>query len=91
MHAVNGGQGLNTGVADAFALAWRLNLALKGAPRLLKTYEEERRASAKNVIDIAAKLVRTTVKTALEYVQLVEQNSKYITGERRRSDTRVIS
>lgn len=24
MHSVNGGQGLNTGIADAFALAWRL-------------------------------------------------------------------
>lgn len=29
--AVNGGQGLNTGVANAFALSWRLNMAIKGA------------------------------------------------------------
>lgn len=30
VHSVNGGQGLNTGMADAFALVWRLALNLKG-------------------------------------------------------------
>ncbi|PRP82497.1 putative monooxygenase [Planoprotostelium fungivorum] len=80
VHAVNGGQGLNTGVSDAFAFVWRINLHLKGLHKVLRTYEEERHASAQNVINIAAQLVRSTVKTAKEYVNLVEQNSKYITG-----------
>ncbi|KAF2087670.1 putative monooxygenase [Saccharata proteae CBS 121410] len=80
VHAVNGGQGLNTGVADAFALSWRLKLAVSGLPEILESYESERRASAVEVINVAAKLVRSTVKTATEYVQLIERNAGYITG-----------
>jgi 2-polyprenyl-6-methoxyphenol hydroxylase-like FAD-dependent oxidoreductase len=30
IHSVNGGQGLNTGLADAFNLIWKLNMNLKG-------------------------------------------------------------
>ncbi|KAK0661774.1 Aromatic hydroxylase fmpF [Lasiodiplodia hormozganensis] len=81
IHAVNGGQGLNTGQADAFALAWRLALAVKeGYHGVLQSYEDERLATARGVIDVAAKLVRSTVKTATEYVELIEKNANYITG-----------
>ncbi|EKG16671.1 Monooxygenase FAD-binding protein [Macrophomina phaseolina MS6] len=81
IHAVNGGQGLNTGQADAFALAWRLALAVKsGYHGVLQSYEDERLATARGVIDVAAKLVRSTVKTAQEYVELIEKNANYITG-----------
>ncbi|KAL0260619.1 hypothetical protein SLS55_004309 [Diplodia seriata] len=81
IHAVNGGQGLNTGQADAFALAWRLALAVKqGNHDVLRSYEDERLATARGVIDVAAKLVRSTVKTATEYVELIEKNANYITG-----------
>lgn len=82
VHAVNGGQGLNTGIADAFNLVWRIAFAAKGfgGPVLLKSYDEERRATAEKVIDVAAKLVRSTVKTALEYVDLIEKSANYITG-----------
>lgn len=31
VHSVNGGQGLNTGIADAFALAWRLGYLVEAA------------------------------------------------------------
>lgn len=82
IHAVNGGQGLNTGQADAFALAWRLALAVKeGYHGVLQSYEDERLATARGVIDVAAKLVRSTVKTATEYVELIEKNANYITGK----------
>ncbi|KAB8258126.1 FAD binding domain-containing protein [Aspergillus pseudonomiae] len=82
VHAVNGGQGLNTGIADAFNLIWRVAFVAKGhgGSTLLKSYDEERRATASAVIDVAAKLVRTTVKTALEYVEIIEKNAGYITG-----------
>jgi 2-polyprenyl-6-methoxyphenol hydroxylase-like FAD-dependent oxidoreductase len=41
------GQGLNTGVQDAANLAWKLRLALEGAPPLvLDSYEAERRPVA---------------------------------------------
>ena len=42
----NGGQGMNTGIADAFDLGWKLAAVLNhgGSQALLDTFEEERRA-----------------------------------------------
>ncbi|KAI0483809.1 FAD binding domain-containing protein [Xylaria cf. heliscus] len=87
VHSVNGGQGLNTGVADAFALSWRLAMAINHpslAPssrsELLQSYDIERRLVAKEVIDIAARLVRDTKTTAKQYVGTIEKNAGYITG-----------
>lgn len=46
MTPVNG-QGMNTGVQDAYNLAWKLRLALDGAPpAVLDSYESERRPVA---------------------------------------------
>lgn len=81
VHAVNGGQGLNTGISDAFALVWRLYLGTKGYEALVKTYELERRHIAADVLSVAAKLVRSTLRTATEYVEIVEKNAAYITGK----------
>jgi hypothetical protein len=50
LHSPVGGQGLNTGVQDAQALVWRLALALRAPshhPRLLDSYEAERRPLAR--------------------------------------------
>ncbi|KJZ69007.1 hypothetical protein HIM_11609 [Hirsutella minnesotensis 3608] len=87
VHSVNGGQGLNTGIADAFSLAWRLatviqnkNLKPKAANKLIKSYDAERRGTAQNVIDVAAKLVRETVNEAKKYVGTIERSADYITG-----------
>lgn len=46
LHPPVGGQGLNTGLQDAYNLAWKLTLALDGrdAPGLLDSYSAERRA-----------------------------------------------
>ena len=40
-----GGQGMNTGIADAHNLAWKLALVLRGGlePAVLESYDEERR------------------------------------------------
>ncbi|RUS25416.1 FAD binding domain-containing protein [Jimgerdemannia flammicorona] len=48
------GQGLNVGLNDAFNLAWKLSLTLKGVaqPNLLSTYQAERKSIAQQVIDI---------------------------------------
>lgn len=53
IHSPSGGQGMNTGIQDAFNLAWKLTLVLKGKadPALLDTYEEERLPVAKMVLD----------------------------------------
>lgn len=88
VHSVNGGQGLNTGISDAFALAWRLtalvppsNLTANGREDILRSYDIERRGTASEVISVAAALVRDTVHTAKKYVSTVERNAGYITGK----------
>ncbi|WBY01541.1 FAD-dependent monooxygenase [Ramlibacter tataouinensis] len=52
-----GGIGMNTGIADAFDLGWKLTAALRGwgGPHLLDSYEWERRAIAiRNTIAAAS-------------------------------------
>jgi 2-polyprenyl-6-methoxyphenol hydroxylase-like FAD-dependent oxidoreductase len=51
VHSPAGGQGLNTGVQDAYNLGWKLALVLRGraADRLLDTYGEERAPVARAV------------------------------------------
>lgn len=55
VHSPVGGQGMNTGLQDAYNLAWKLALVLRGDadPALLETYHEERHPNA-------VKLVNTT-------------------------------
>lgn len=52
IHSPVGGQGLNTGIQDAFNLAWRLAFLIKsqGTSALLYDYEYERRSVAKRVL-----------------------------------------
>lgn len=87
IHSVNGGQGLNTGLADAFNLMWKLNMVIKlGAPKeLLQTYEDERKPVALDVIGTSAELVRSTKHSlngthAEDYVKIVERRAGNITG-----------
>ena len=51
-HSPAGGQGMNTGLQDAFNLAWKLALVIKGVGRtsLLDSYEEERRPVAASLL-----------------------------------------
>jgi 2-polyprenyl-6-methoxyphenol hydroxylase-like FAD-dependent oxidoreductase len=52
VHSPVGGQGMNTGIQDAFNLGWKLALAVRGiaAPGLLDTYQSERRPIARGVL-----------------------------------------
>jgi 2-polyprenyl-6-methoxyphenol hydroxylase-like FAD-dependent oxidoreductase len=52
VHSPVGGQGMNTGIQDAFNLGWKLALAarVQAAPGLLDTYERERRPVARSVL-----------------------------------------
>lgn len=52
IHSPIGGQGMNTGIQDAYNLAWKLALVTQGrAPQsLLDSYEKERRAVAEDVV-----------------------------------------
>ncbi|KAI6755956.1 hypothetical protein HG530_011692 [Fusarium avenaceum] len=87
VHSVNGGQGLNTGIADAIALGWRLGHVLTHQDlkpgvkdTILRSYDTERRAVAQQVVNVAAKLVRDTTHKATQYVGSIEKNSSHITG-----------
>ena len=52
IHPPTGGQGMNTGIQDAYNLAWKLALVVKGtAPEsLLESYEAERRPVGAEVV-----------------------------------------
>jgi 2-polyprenyl-6-methoxyphenol hydroxylase-like FAD-dependent oxidoreductase len=55
-HTPAGGQGLNTGVQDAYNLGWKLAQVLAGAPpELLDTYEGERQPIAAGVLGLSTK------------------------------------
>ena len=52
-HSPAGGQGMNTGIGDAFNLGWKLALVIKGEarPELLDSYEAERLPVARSILD----------------------------------------
>ncbi|MBY8914519.1 FAD-dependent oxidoreductase [Bacillus sp. YC2] len=57
VHTPAGGQGLNTGVQDAYNLGWKLGQVIKGAPEsLLESYEAERQPIAARVLRISNEL-----------------------------------
>ena len=58
IHSPAGAQGMNTGIQDAYNLAWKLALVIKGnaTESLLDTYNEERLANAKRLLDTTDRL-----------------------------------
>lgn len=87
IHSVNGGQGLNTGLADAFNLMWKLAMVMEhDAPvDLLRSYQEERKPVALSVIATSGELVRSTKYStqgthAEDYVKIVARRAGNITG-----------
>ncbi|KAB8334384.1 pentachlorophenol monooxygenase [Scytonema tolypothrichoides VB-61278] len=52
IHTPAGGQGMNTGIQDVYNLAWKIGFVLKGyaGDSLLETYNEERLANAKRLL-----------------------------------------
>jgi FAD binding domain len=58
IHSPAGGQGMNTGMQDAFNLAWKLALVVRGAcgERLLDSYSPERSAVGDQVLKATGRL-----------------------------------
>ena len=52
IHTPAGGQGMNTGIQDAYNLAWKLAFVItkKADKKLLDSYNEERKENAKNLL-----------------------------------------
>ena len=87
VHSVNGGQGLNTGLGDAFNLMWKLNMVMNfgAGTELLRTYEAERKPIALSVVETSGELVRSTKYSASathaqDYVEIVQKRAGNITG-----------
>ncbi len=62
IHPPTGGQGMNTGIQDAYNLAWKLALVARGeaGPALLDSYEAERRP-------VGADVVRKTLEASRNF------------------------
>ncbi len=60
IHSPAGGQGMNTGIQDAFNLGWKLALVARGVagPRLLESYEAERMPVARSVVNLTDRMTR---------------------------------
>lgn len=60
VHSPAGGQGMNTGLQDAWNLGWKLALVARGhaADALLDTYESERLPVGRGVVDLTDRLLR---------------------------------
>ncbi|TWF75757.1 FAD binding domain-containing protein [Pseudonocardia hierapolitana] len=65
IHPPTGAQGMNTGIQDAVALAWRLALAVKGmaADGLLESYDAERRPVGEEVVGRTVRHARAGFET----------------------------
>ena len=55
-----GGLGMNTGIGDAADISWKLSAAIRGwaGPRLLDSYEAERRPIAQRIVSISTTNLR---------------------------------
>ncbi|MCW0214315.1 MAG: FAD-dependent monooxygenase [Pseudonocardia sp.] len=65
IHPPTGAQGMNTGIQDAIALAWRLALAVRGvaADGLLDSYDAERRPVGEEVVGRTVRHARAGFET----------------------------
>ncbi len=68
IHSPAGGQGMNTGIQDAFNLAWKLALVVndRAPAQLLGSYHVEREPVARGVLNLTDRITRmATAKNAL--------------------------
>jgi len=63
VHSPMGGQGMNTGLQDAYNLGWKLSLVLSGraSASLLDSYEDERIPVAQRLLDTTDRAFRLVV------------------------------
>lgn len=82
IHSPMGGQGMNTGLQDAYNLAWKLALVVTGRarPELLDSYEQER-------LPVARRLLATTDRA----FQLVVSDTRFASLLRTRIVGKVVA
>ncbi|WP_406051951.1 FAD-dependent monooxygenase [Kribbella sp. NBC_00889] len=88
VHPPTGGQGLNTGVQDAYNLGWKL---ADGREEVLATYETERRTNAARVLGISGDLMQKHVDGDESAMERGENTRQLDVSCRDLSDTRAIT
>jgi 2-polyprenyl-6-methoxyphenol hydroxylase-like FAD-dependent oxidoreductase len=84
VHPPAGGQGLNTGVQDAYNLGWKLGAVLGGVPdELLDSYEVERLPVAARVLGISAGLMEKHLSGADDAFERGEETQQLDLSYRR--------
>jgi len=87
IHSPAGGQGMNSGLQDAFNLAWKLALVIKkkGKSSLLESYNLERHSIMKKIVDKTEKLTHMMIFDKHFFTKL-HQFSKNKTEEKNAID-----
>jgi 2-polyprenyl-6-methoxyphenol hydroxylase-like FAD-dependent oxidoreductase len=85
VHPPTGGQGLNTGVQDAYNLGWKL---ADGREQVLATYETERRSNAMRVLGISEDLMQKHVEGDESAMERGENTRQLDVSYRDPADTR---
>ncbi len=84
IHSPAGGQGMNTGILDAHALAWRLAMVHHGhaAPALLDAYEPERALVARSVVQQSDRQTRAWLLTRRSHVAARDAGARLASASR---------
>ncbi|MBW4650745.1 MAG: FAD-dependent oxidoreductase [Kastovskya adunca ATA6-11-RM4] len=79
-HSPAGGQGMNTGIQDAFNLGWKLAFVIKGiAPEpLLETYHAERHTVGQRVLRVSDLLLRSLLLRQRQLRQIREALFRFL-------------
>ncbi|NUS91824.1 MAG: 3-(3-hydroxyphenyl)propionate hydroxylase [Nocardia sp.] len=91
VHPPTGGQGMNTGIQDAYNLGWKLAAALDGDERPLSTYEPERRTVAARVLGISSELLDKLVDGAEDAMVRGEETRQLDISYRDPADPRPVA
>ncbi|MEU1523545.1 FAD-dependent monooxygenase [Nocardia rhamnosiphila] len=91
VHPPTGGQGMNTGLQDAYNLGWKLAAALAGDEEPLSTYEPERRTVAARVLGISSALLGKLVDGAEDAMERGAETRQLDISYRDPADTRPVA
>lgn len=83
VHSPVGGQGMNTGLQDAYNLAWKLVLVIKGQalPSLLDSYQSERLPVIKNLVRMTEAISKVGTTKNWFLMGLRKLLAKFIVGK----------
>ena len=97
-HSPKAGQGMNVSMADAFNLGWKLASVIRGhsGEELLRTYSEERRAKAKELIDFDRDMARlfakkpTSKEEVDQFQRYFQKHARYTAGVETKYDPSLV-